>query len=199
MKIISKSGFTLAEITISIVIISMMMVSLLEVVAYAGEVWQRSHMTNSLTSEGQMVLDAIEREMGFAVEVREPDIGDPATSTLEYDKIVFDYSHANSSSATFKIEKLPLERRVYSKYTESSLFAGGWTYANDSLISPPPAKEFVRSRYNYDLSRHVDTLEMTRTTNHILDCRVVLIATATNGLVKEFIFSRSIVIASPVP
>ncbi|MBU1105101.1 MAG: prepilin-type N-terminal cleavage/methylation domain-containing protein [Candidatus Riflebacteria bacterium] len=194
---ITRSGFTLVEVLVSSIVIAMMMMSILGFVAYASEVWQRTHFATTLASEGQMLLDTFDREMSFASAIISPNVGAPATSTIIYKRTVFDYNRANSTaSCSFRIEKHPTERRVYSKYNEGTLDTL-WTVANDPANV---AKQLARSRHNYDLGRHVDTLEITRVSANRVDVRVVL---KSRRLDDEFEteneYFRSVLVPNPGP
>lgn len=135
---------------------AMMVVSMMQMVSYAAEVWQRTHINTTVASEAQMVLDAVEREMGQATEVSEPhDL--TATSTLEYKRPVYDYSKTNSTTGDFRVDLKNSENRIYLKFLDGTLVDGSWTEIDDPP-AVPLVKQLVRSRYNYDLSRHVDTL-----------------------------------------
>lgn len=194
---ISKSGFTLVEILVSTMIIAMMMTSIITFVSYGGEVWQRTHFATTLAGEGQMILDSLDREMSFASSIVTPIVGAVATSTVVYRKIVFDFDRANSASCTFIIEKDLTKKRVYSIFVEGSYSPLLWTTANDPANV---AKEIARSRHNYDLGRNVDSLEITRVSTNRIDVRVVLKSKRPNDEYEtENVFSRSILIPSPVP
>lgn len=191
----TKSGFTLVEVLVSSIVIAMMMVSIFAFVSYAGEVWQRTQFATTMSNEGQMILDTFDREMSFTTKIISPPIGAPATSTIIYKRTIFDYNRSYfTASCSFRIEKDPTEKRVYSKYNEGTIETG-WTVAD---YPAPVTKQLARSRHNYDLGRHVDTLEISRISANRVDIKVVLKAKrAEDEFETENEYNRSVLIPNP--
>jgi type II secretory pathway pseudopilin PulG len=186
MKRIRCRGWALTEFLVGIAVISMMTVSLLQFISFAGDVWQRNQLNVGLTAEATTALDLISREMSSALAVSLPIVGNSG-SELVFTKTVRDSCQpACSGAATFKIA---LSTRELSVAYFSDLSAG-W-----SVDTVDGDKKLNTDRYAFPFARHVEAITFTRVNVNRLDVELTLSAKrATDGLDKEVKMKRTILI-----
>lgn len=80
---IKKKGFTLIEVLITTIVMSMIMGSVLAFVQYAGGVWSRGQEKVSTKNYSRMAFELIKEELLTATEVAKPEIGN-REKHLEY-------------------------------------------------------------------------------------------------------------------
>lgn len=196
MKFIAaRAAFSLAEVVVASAVIAMMMVSLIGYVQSAGELWQKSHATITISNEGNSMLDFIERELWGAKEVSVPAIGD-TTSTLVYTKVISDYDVTP--------EYIPLDFQVVfdsaTHVASTNLVESGalWTAAGVAgwaIDTVQGDKKILRSRYNYDISKSLISFSVNRTANRLLNVTIMLsIKRPDEEFPREIEFKRSIIV-----
>ena len=180
------SGFTLAEVLVAVSVISLMLVSLLQFVSFAGDVWQRNQLNIGLTAEAGVVLDLLEREMGGAVALSAPAIG-ASGSSVSFTKLIKDNcSPSCTAQATFTVGK---NGRTAAIAYDGSI-AAGW-----SAGSGDGHQKLNTDRYAFPFARHVETLVFTRNNSNQLHIELVVNATRdTDGLDKEVRMSKTVLL-----
>jgi len=197
----TRRGFSLVEVVVSIGIIAMMITALLSFVSFGGELWQKNHMFTALTNEGNMLLDAVEREMSAATAVSIPTVGAAADDELRYTKDIYDWAGPPRNKAitpNFRIYLQAGTRIVSSEYVTGTLVdpdtTAGW-----AVISTDPVgnevKKLVTKLFSYDLARHIRTFDVTRPSTNRVEIRVVLnLKRAEDGVERRIEMKRELMI-----
>lgn len=174
-------------------VMAMMMVSLISYVQSAGELWQKSHATITLSNEGCTLLDYIERELWVATSISTPAIG--ATSNkIVYAKMVSDYQLPPATcTLDFQITFDPVTHVASSSIIVSGANWVAATADSWALNTVSGAKKVLLSRHNFDVCRSLKSLTVTRTANRLLDVSAILSITRVDESEREIEFRRSII------
>ncbi len=80
-RISQKQGFTLVEVLVSTIVMTMMMVSVIAYVQYGGEIWRKGH--NKISSENykRMAFELIRQDLMRATSVVEPAVSTTGMTT----------------------------------------------------------------------------------------------------------------------
>jgi len=196
-------GFTMVEVLVAGMVIASMMVVLLNFVSYAGEIWQRGHINMTLSAEGNMLLEAIEREMNFATGITSPAVS-ATTNSIVFNRDVSVYC------STHGYETVNARFIIGDEGPDTTIASIAFIDADGT--PGPPVNPFSPittwsigaadahftlnvDRFQYVLSRHINTLNITRVTTNRIEVEVVLrTKRAEDGFEKKVAFNRSIVI-----
>ena len=189
-----RRGFNLAEVVVASAVMAMMMVALIGYVHSAGQMWQKSHETISLTNEGNTLLDYVERELWQAKSISVPAIGD-SSSNLIYSKLVSDYQAvATQTEVDFQITA-DFTTGVAStsllttsaKWTNAT--AGGW-----GIGTTLAAKKVLLAHHNFDLCANLKGIKFYRRANRLLEIIAIFsIPKADDDYEREIEFKRMVI------
>lgn len=196
MNIKRRHGFSLVEIVVSTAIIAFLMTSLFNYVSMAGTVWQKTHESITLSNEGNVLLDTIEKELWESAIVLAPAVG-TATSVLSYSRRVSDYEDDPSfirlnfevayDATTNTVSKALIE-------TSAAIVEQGWEEASIADASPTGPKKIVRGHHTYALARSVKEFQVKREGYRLIEIDVLLGITDSAGNEKEARMKRTVLI-----
>lgn len=70
-------GFSLVEVLVATIVMTMMMVSVIAYIQYGGEIWQKGHNKIAAENYKRMALEMLRQDLARAIEIEAP----PASST----------------------------------------------------------------------------------------------------------------------
>lgn len=110
-------GFSLVEILVSTIVMTMMMVSVIAYIQYGSEIWQRGHAKISAKNYTRMAFDLIKQDLLKATNVSVPvaSTSITASSSLNYSMLV------QNVPATFSLRiHVPAEMTLHKKIVAST-------------------------------------------------------------------------------
>jgi prepilin-type N-terminal cleavage/methylation domain-containing protein len=198
----ASSGFTLPEVIVSVTVMSIMIGSLLSYVHFAGMVWIKTHQHITLSSEANVLLDALERELSQAKAVTYPLPGNDDES-LRYVKEVSDYNAGGEIDigyAEFRVALDSDNRRLIHRIHASPSTTGAVPSAltwNASDATDLQQRTLDTDFYNYDLARHITGFRATRSSTNMIDISIIMEGTIDmSDATRTVRLSRSILMPS---
>lgn len=157
-----RHGFTLVEVIVATTVMAFMMVALLQFVSFAGEVWQRTHQAVTLSTEGNALLDTIERELAAAKVITSPMPGAAAANSVRFIKTVSDYQGTPVKGDA----GLEILWDAPNKIVKTQIIALPTTWTSATTGG---AKVMDTDMYNYPLTRNVIDFQVIRTSTNLID------------------------------
>ncbi|MFZ2958656.1 MAG: prepilin-type N-terminal cleavage/methylation domain-containing protein [Candidatus Ozemobacteraceae bacterium] len=146
-----KQGFTLIEVMVATMIMSLMILGLLSYVQFGSELWRKGEQTITLNNNARALSEGISRDLTLATKVMIPPLG--ATSA----KLIYTLPLATGTSfGTVDI--------IISKGTDNVLRRKATNITGVALITSgaETTNKIFKSRLEYALARDVATFVVTR-------------------------------------
>lgn len=74
-----KRAFSLVEILVSTIVMTMMMVAVIAYIQYGAKIWERGHNSISIENYKRMSIELIKKELMRTNEIKRPEIALPST------------------------------------------------------------------------------------------------------------------------
>ena len=190
-----KHGFSLVEIVVSTAVIAFLMTSLFNYVSMAGTIWQKTHETITLSNEGNMLLDTIEKDLWESAMVAMPTVG-ATSSILQYSKRVSDYqADPEFVRLRFEVSFDPAINTVTKTLFDNTAAISALGWEDDSLASGTLGpNRVVRSHHTYTLARSVKAFNVNRKGHRLIEIDVLLGTTDSAGNEKEVRMKRTVLV-----
>ena len=177
-KLQQQSAFTLVEVLLSTIIMSMMMVAVLGFIRHGAEIWRKSQEKIELNNYARMVFDLIKQEMYQAEAIYKDNLAGysnysgvtaapesskylPAdgaeTDGLVYRRKITNWDSSKTKYAIFRIGVDPVN------YTLNRTIQDGFIEADNSLSDTQTTNLFYKKRWNTKLARKVKSFKVYRT------------------------------------
>ncbi len=161
------------EVLVSSILVASLMSALVWILNYASLLWTQVHHKNVLINEGVALLDAIENDLMTAKAVSVPAVG-ASDVMLKFQGTVHAQNDASKRATANFVYQLnagvvgrAFENYILTDNTGVTAIAPG-AYA-DALPTRVP-----EMWYRYDLTRHVNTFDVSRPANNRIDVAVTL-------------------------
>ena len=144
-----KRGFSLTEVLVATIVMSMIMGSVLAFVQYAGDIWQKGNEKISSQNYSRMAFELLKQDLLEAKEVTSPKVGNNAyriiykkTDNKKYKITASQSVLIRTSSSKDKKDTMRLAKnvgkfyvnRISSRTFEISLQINGQEYENDDGV-----------------------------------------------------------------
>lgn len=115
-----KSGFSLVEVLLATLIMSMLMVTTFAFVQYGGDIWQKGHTKISAENYKRMVFELIKTDMMRAYNINIPAAS--STSVISDNKLHYRFNEAGAAKDCIISIATAAERILFRNCTNDTLF-----------------------------------------------------------------------------